>query len=74
MTLILSERFVMFTQGEMMMQDKLEKERCDAKNGVEEYVYEMRDKIANVLAQFIKEEVRSYHNSNKTKSLEKSKD
>lgn len=73
MTLILSERFVMFTQGEMMMQDKLEKERCDAKNAVEEYVYEMRDKIANVLAQFIKEEVRSYHNSNKTKSLEKSK-
>lgn len=74
MTFILSERFVMFTQGEMMMQDKLEKERCDAKNAVEEYVYEMRDKIANVLAQFIKEEVRSYHNSNKTKSLEKSKD
>lgn len=67
MTFILSERFVMFTQGEMMMQDKLEKERCDAKNAVEEYVYEMRDKIANVLAQFIKEEVRSYHNSNKTK-------
>lgn len=67
MTLILSERFVMFTQGEMMMQDKLEKERCDAKNAVEEYVYEMRDKIANVLAQFIKEEVRSYHNFNKTK-------
>lgn len=67
MTLILSERFVMFTQGEMMMQDKLEKERCDAKNAVEEYVYEMRDKIANILAQFIKEEVRSYHNSNKTK-------
>lgn len=74
MTLILSERFVMFIQGEMMMQDKLEKERCDAKNAVEEYVYEMRDKIANVLAQFIKEEVRSYQNSNKTKSLEKSKD
>lgn len=74
MTLILSERFVMFTQGEMMMQDKLEKERCDAKNAVEEYVYEMRDKISNVLAQFIKEEVRSYQNSNKTKSLEKSKD
>lgn len=66
MTLILSERFVMFIQGEMMMQDKLEKERCDAKNAVEEYVYEMRDKIANVLAQFIKEEVRSYHNFNKT--------
>lgn len=51
----------MYPQGEMMMQDKLEKERCDAKNAVEEYVYEMRDKIANVLAQFIKEEVRYPH-------------
>lgn len=53
--------FVLYLQGEMMMQDKLEKERCDAKNAVEEYVYEMRDKIANVLAQFIKEEVRYPH-------------
>lgn len=45
-------------QAEMRMQDKLEKERCDAKNAVEEYVYEMRDKIANDFAPFIKEEVR----------------
>lgn len=57
-----------------MMQDKLEKERCDVKNAVEEYVYEMRDKIVNVLVQFIKEEVRFYQNFNKIKLLEKLKD
>ncbi|XP_006879642.1 PREDICTED: heat shock protein 105 kDa [Elephantulus edwardii] len=33
------------TEGKMMMQDKLEKERNDAKNAVEEYVYEFRDKL-----------------------------
>ncbi|KAI5170526.1 Heat Shock 70 Kda Protein 4, partial [Manis pentadactyla] len=32
-------------EGKMIMQDKLEKERNDAKNAVEEYVYEMRDKL-----------------------------
>uniref|UniRef100_A0A8B9RCA4 Heat shock 70 kDa protein 4-like n=1 Tax=Astyanax mexicanus TaxID=7994 RepID=A0A8B9RCA4_ASTMX len=31
--------------GKMIMQDKLEKERNDAKNNVEEYVYDMRDKL-----------------------------
>ena len=41
----------------MIMQDKLEKERCDAKNSVEEYVYEMRDKLFGELEPFIKEEV-----------------
>ncbi|KAM6177669.1 heat shock protein 105 kDa isoform 2-T2 [Rhynchocyon petersi] len=33
------------TEGKMIMQDKLEKERNDAKNAVEEYVYEFRDKL-----------------------------
>ncbi|TMS14610.1 Heat shock 70 kDa protein 4 [Larimichthys crocea] len=32
-------------EGKMIMQDKLEKERNDAKNNVEEYVYDMRDKL-----------------------------
>ncbi|KAG7464821.1 hypothetical protein MATL_G00169620 [Megalops atlanticus] len=32
-------------EGKMIMQDKLEKERNDAKNCVEEYVYDMRDKL-----------------------------
>uniref|UniRef100_A0A671SWL1 Heat shock 70 kDa protein 4-like n=1 Tax=Sinocyclocheilus anshuiensis TaxID=1608454 RepID=A0A671SWL1_9TELE len=38
--------------GKMIMQDKLEKERNDAKNYVEEYVYEMRDKLHGVLENF----------------------
>lgn len=32
-------------ETEMISQDKKEKERSDAKNAVEEYVYEMRDKL-----------------------------
>lgn len=42
----------------MMMQDKLEKERNDAKNAVEEYVYEFRDKLCGAFEKFITEEVR----------------
>uniref|UniRef100_A0A8C5THZ7 Heat shock protein family A (Hsp70) member 4 like n=1 Tax=Malurus cyaneus samueli TaxID=2593467 RepID=A0A8C5THZ7_9PASS len=42
--------------GKMMMQDKLEKERNDAKNAVEEYVYEFRDKLCGVFEKFITEE------------------
>ncbi|KAL7853501.1 hypothetical protein AOLI_G00203450 [Acnodon oligacanthus] len=42
-------------EGKMIMQDKLEKERNDAKNGVEEYVYEMRDKLHGVLEKFVSE-------------------
>uniref|UniRef100_A0AAQ4QPL7 Heat shock protein 4b n=1 Tax=Gasterosteus aculeatus aculeatus TaxID=481459 RepID=A0AAQ4QPL7_GASAC len=41
----------------MIMQDKLEKERNDAKNYVEEYVYEMRDKLHGVLEKFVSESV-----------------
>nr|XP_040028640.1 heat shock 70 kDa protein 4b [Gasterosteus aculeatus aculeatus] len=42
-------------EGKMIMQDKLEKERNDAKNYVEEYVYEMRDKLHGVLEKFVSE-------------------
>ncbi|XP_035290134.1 heat shock 70 kDa protein 4a [Anguilla anguilla] len=42
-------------EGKMIMQDKLEKERNDAKNCVEEYVYEMRDKLHGVLEKFVSE-------------------
>uniref|UniRef100_A0A8C9SZR4 Heat shock protein family A (Hsp70) member 4 n=1 Tax=Scleropages formosus TaxID=113540 RepID=A0A8C9SZR4_SCLFO len=42
-------------EGKMIMQDKLEKERNDAKNCVEEYVYEMRDKLHGVLEKFVAE-------------------
>jgi heat shock protein 4 len=42
-------------EGKMKMQDKLEKERADSKNAVEEYVYEMRNKISDELINFITE-------------------
>ena len=47
-------------QGQMIMQDRLEKERCDAKNAVEEYVYDMRDKLCGPLEEFSKEVVNLY--------------
>ncbi|VDM53781.1 unnamed protein product [Angiostrongylus costaricensis] len=42
---------------EMSMQsaDMLEKQKADAKNTVEEYVYEMREKISDCLADFVTE-------------------
>ncbi|XP_019728856.1 heat shock 70 kDa protein 4a isoform X2 [Hippocampus comes] len=42
-------------EGKMIMQDKLEKERNDSKNNVEEYVYEMRDKLFGSLEKFVTE-------------------
>ncbi|XP_045423280.1 heat shock protein 105 kDa isoform X3 [Lemur catta] len=44
------------TEGKMIMQDKLEKERNDAKNAVEEYVYEFRDKLCGPYEKFICEQ------------------
>ena len=41
----------------MIASDRLEKERADSKNAVEEYVYEMRDKLYNELEPYIKEDV-----------------
>ena len=41
-----------------MMQDRLEKEKADSKNAVEEYVYEMRDKLSSTLESYIKENER----------------
>lgn len=41
----------------MIMQDKLEKERNDAKNNVEEYVYDMRDKLHGLLEKYVGESV-----------------
>ncbi|KAG8539414.1 hypothetical protein GDO81_020953 [Engystomops pustulosus] len=43
-------------EGKMILQDKLEKERNDAKNAVEEYVYEYRDKLSGPYGRFISEE------------------
>lgn len=47
--------FVEF-EGQMIVQDKLEKERNDAKNAVEEYVYDLRDKLCGVYEKYISEE------------------
>uniref|UniRef100_A0A8C8SMC6 Heat shock protein 105 kDa n=1 Tax=Pelusios castaneus TaxID=367368 RepID=A0A8C8SMC6_9SAUR len=44
------------TEGKMIMQDKLEKERNDAKNAVEEYVYEFRNKLSGPYEKFVCEE------------------
>ncbi|TTX06327.1 Heat shock 70 kDa protein 4 [Bagarius yarrelli] len=57
---LISEQLNLFmeNEGKMIMQDKLEKERNDAKNGVEEYVYEMRDKLHGALEKFVTEEDR----------------
>jgi len=44
---------------QMIMQDKKEKERSEAKNLVEEYVYDVRDKLSNEYEQFITEESRA---------------
>ncbi|XP_063059263.1 heat shock 70 kDa protein 4-like [Engraulis encrasicolus] len=46
-------------EGKMIMQDKLEKERNDAKNFVEEYVYDMRDRLHGTLEKFVTEEERN---------------
>ncbi|XP_068123135.1 heat shock protein 105 kDa [Hyperolius riggenbachi] len=43
-------------EGRMILQDKLEKARNDAKNAVEEYVYEYRDKLAGPYNRFISEQ------------------
>ncbi|XP_071767053.2 heat shock 70 kDa protein 4L [Centroberyx gerrardi] len=43
-------------EGQMIVQDKLEKERNDAKNAVEEYVYDLRDKLCGLYEKYITEE------------------
>lgn len=51
--------FYIERESQMKFQDKLENDRADAKNAVEEYVYEIREKIYGPLEKFIKEEDRS---------------
>eukprot|EP00118_Oscarella_pearsei_P003244 m.13544 g.13544 ORF g.13544 m.13544 type:complete len:884 (+) comp25019_c0_seq1:140-2791(+) len=45
-------------EGNMASQDKLEKERTDMKNAVEEYVYEIREKLMTTLEEFMAEKDR----------------
>ena len=49
----------LFYQVNMDYQDLLEQQKSDAKNAVEEYVYNMRDKISSSLQVFITEEDRT---------------
>uniref|UniRef100_A0A8C8F4J6 Heat shock 70 kDa protein 4 n=1 Tax=Oncorhynchus tshawytscha TaxID=74940 RepID=A0A8C8F4J6_ONCTS len=58
-------------EGKMIMQDKLEKERNDAKNYVEEYVYDMRDKLHGRLEKFVSEQQdRQYYKDRDILSLQ----
>lgn len=41
----------------MIIQDKLVKELNDAKNAVEEYVYDLRDKLCGIYEKYITEDV-----------------
>ncbi|KAL0969063.1 hypothetical protein UPYG_G00222200 [Umbra pygmaea] len=43
-------------EGQMILQDKLEKDRNDAKNAVEEYVYDLRDKLCSIYDKYTTEE------------------
>lgn len=43
----------------MQLQDRMETEKADAKNSLEEYVYDMRDKLMYSLREYIADGVRS---------------
>uniref|UniRef100_A0A8C7F401 Heat shock protein family A (Hsp70) member 4 like n=1 Tax=Oncorhynchus kisutch TaxID=8019 RepID=A0A8C7F401_ONCKI len=49
-------RFQSDKESQMIVQDKLEKERNDAKNAVEEYVYDLRDKLCGIYEKYTTEE------------------
>jgi len=55
-------------ENELQSQVKLEKERCDAKNAVEEYVYGMRDKIHDTYEKYITEELREQFSAQLTQT------
>ncbi len=46
----------------MIIQDKLVKELNDAKNAVEEYVYDLRDKLCGIFEKYITEDVSAAYN------------
>lgn len=45
------------SKRQMIIQDKLVKELNDAKNAVEEYVYDLRDKLCGIYEKYITEDV-----------------
>ncbi|GFU18228.1 heat shock 70 kDa protein 4L [Nephila pilipes] len=46
-------------EAKMIMQDKMEKEKADAKNAVEEYVYDFRGKLSAELEKFVTDQERN---------------
>ena len=46
-------------QCKMQAHDRLEADKAIVRNAVEEYVYDMRDKLSEELMEFISEEVRA---------------
>ena len=50
--------FLLCVQLSMIQQDRKEKERSEAKNSVEEYIYDMREKLSNEYEKFILDEVK----------------
>jgi heat shock protein len=46
------------TEVSLVSQDRVEKDRIDAKNALEEYVYDLREKLEGELREFLKDEER----------------
>ena len=46
----------------MIHQDQVEVEKLNAKNSLEEFIYEMKDKTVTTLSEFMSEEVRRGRN------------
>lgn len=51
------------------MNDKMEREKADARNAVEEYVYDMRDKLCDKYSEFVSEKVKLQHQSSQKRMV-----
>lgn len=47
-------------ENEMRSQDRAEKEKADSRNALEEYIYEIRDKIGGDYSDYVAETVRFF--------------
>jgi len=54
---------LMEAEGQMMAADRLEKDRQDCKNAVEEYVYDLRSRLSDDLAEYERAEVKQAVNA-----------
>ena len=48
------------SENEMRSQDKAEKEKADARNTLEEYIYEARDKVSGDHGEYVTDSVRKF--------------